>query len=223
MFNTPISAGAHTIEFSYSNDGSISEGFDAAWIDDLQIVMDCANANDVSQTECEALVALYDSAGGAGWIDQLGWLNDPNVCDWFGVSCDVSNNVTALSLGFNNLAGTIAPALGDLTNLTMLSLRDNQLTGIIPTQLSNLTLLTHLLLRANNLTGTIPSGVSNLSNLEVLHLNLNELTGSIPVEIGSMTTLVELFLYNNNLTGNIPPQLGNLANMTRFPIWPQPV
>ena len=37
-FKVPVTAGEHTLEWRYAKDASISEGYDAAWIDDFVIM-----------------------------------------------------------------------------------------------------------------------------------------------------------------------------------------
>ena len=58
-------------------------------------------------------------------------------------------NLTSLSLGGNDLSGSIPVELGDLTNLTGLSLSNNDLSGAIPVELGDLTNLTGLSLYNN--------------------------------------------------------------------------
>ncbi|MBM87009.1 MAG: hypothetical protein CMQ41_01390, partial [Gammaproteobacteria bacterium] len=42
----------------------------------------------VPQIERDALVALYNSTGGANWRDNTGWLGAAGTeCDWYGVTC----------------------------------------------------------------------------------------------------------------------------------------
>ncbi len=160
-----------------------------------------------------ALLALYNSAGGADWNSN--WdLNDP-VGDWSGV--DTANGrVVELELRNEDLNGTIPPELGNLTALERLELEENQLTGSIPPELGNLTNLQILYLYENQLTGSIPPELGNLTNLQELYLYDNELTGSIPPELGNLTNLQELYLYDNQLTGSIPPELGNLTALERL-------
>ena len=38
--------------------------------------------------ERAALLELYESTGGPGWLDNAGWNSSASVCDWYGVSCD---------------------------------------------------------------------------------------------------------------------------------------
>ena len=124
--------------------------------------------------------------------------------------------MTYLSLGWNNLTGSIPPEIGNLTNLTYLSLGWNNLTGSIPSEIGNLTNLTRLGLYINQLTGSIPSEIGNLTNLTRLYLDDNELTGEIPSEIGNLSNLERLYLDYNQLTGSIPLEIGNLTNLERL-------
>lgn len=97
-----------------------------------------------------ALVALYNSAGGAGWINTWPDL-DSDHCSadnpWYGVSCHPdTGRVFMLSLGTNNLQGQIPPELGSMSGLYYLWLNRNPISG------------------DGGLTGTIPAELSNLSN-----------------------------------------------------------
>ena len=154
--------------------------------------------------EREALIALYDAAGGESWSlltneEHLPWLGEPGTeCDWKGVYCSYSL-VTMISLGNSNLSGSIPPELGNLTILATLDLHDNQLTGSIPAELGNLTTLTGLDLSGNKLSGAIPSALGNLTSLENLLLNNNQLTGSIPPELGSLINLQRLHIVSRQM------------------------
>ncbi len=52
---------------------------------------DCTAVTGLSTPECQALVALYDSTNGAGWVNHNGWLTTYTPCDWFGVTCDAGH------------------------------------------------------------------------------------------------------------------------------------
>ena len=55
----------------------------------------CASASELSASERDALVALYNAVGGNGWTNNTGWLvGDP--CSWHGVTCNVNGSVTQL-------------------------------------------------------------------------------------------------------------------------------
>jgi len=173
---------------------------------------DCSTVTDVPKSECEALVALYESANGAGWTDNTNWLSTTTVGNWEGVMV-ADGYVSQILLYQNNLTGTIPAEMGNLTNLTRLWLAWNQLTGTIPAELGDLTNLENLRLTSNQLTGTIPAELGNLTNLQYLDLESNQLTGTIPAELGNLTNLPYLFLGSNQLSGTIPAELGNLTNL----------
>ncbi|MCC7355483.1 MAG: hypothetical protein IT330_17210, partial [Anaerolineae bacterium] len=97
-------------------------------------VFSCTSVSQIPQTECQALVALYNSTNGSGWRHNDDWLTTNTPCSWFGVTC-TGGHVTSLELSENKLKGSIPAQLGNLAQLTYLNLSDNQLSGIIPTQL----------------------------------------------------------------------------------------
>ncbi|MEN8218949.1 MAG: hypothetical protein ABFS56_21775 [Pseudomonadota bacterium] len=133
---------------------------------------DCATAIGIPQTECEALVALYNSTDGANWVDNTKWNVTNKPCNWYGLSCS-GGRVSELDLYSNQLSGSIPSQLGNLTQLTMLDLSDNELSGSIPTELGSLTNLMALELSDNQLTGSIPSQLGNLTSLNWLCLPTN--------------------------------------------------
>ena len=47
----------------------------------------CATQTQIPTTECDALVALYNSTNGAGWTNNTGWLQTDTPCSWYGVTC----------------------------------------------------------------------------------------------------------------------------------------
>ena len=72
----------------------------------------------ISETERNALIALYNSTNGAAWKQNTGWLEDPGTeCSWYGVTCDQNGNVTNIDLYNNQLSGSIPAELGNLMNL----------------------------------------------------------------------------------------------------------
>jgi len=172
----------------------------------------CAAVTQIPSTECEALVALYNSTNGANWWHNTGWKVTNTPCSWSRVTCS-GGHISWLFLYGNKLTGSIPTELGNLTHLTGLDLRSNKLTGSIPSELGNLTQLTELYLHSNKLTGSIPTELGNLTKLTELYLHSNKLTGSIPTELGNLTQLTALYLHNNKLCGEIPVELKNLSNI----------
>jgi len=172
----------------------------------------CAGVTEIPAIECNALVALYNSTNGNGWINKTGWLVTNTPCSWFGTTC-MSGKLTELNLGWNQLSGKMPPELGNLTNLISLTLNGNQLNGSIPAQLGNLINLTKLVLQINQLSGSIPPELGNLANLQYIYLDSNQLNGSIPLEFGNMKNLQYMYLRNNQFSGSIPSQFIGLTNL----------
>ena len=161
------------------------------------------------------LEAFYRATGGANWKDNLNWMTEAPLAEWYGVEVDSLGQVIGLGLSQNNLTGVIPTELGSLSSLVRLHLSGNSLRGSMPTELGNLRNLTHLWLDRNGLTGTIPARLGNLANMRSMNLNLNALTGEIPRTLGALPSLNELFLNNNRLTGQIPASFLRLA-LDRF-------
>ena len=91
----------------------------------------CATQQSVPRTECETLVELYHRTDGEHWLWRTGWLTDPNLCLWSGVSCD-GGHVSTLNLAANRLQGPLPRTLGALPMLSALALQNNSLSGPIP-------------------------------------------------------------------------------------------
>jgi len=172
----------------------------------------CANVTQVARTECDALVALYNSTDGVNWTNNTNWLQTNEPCSWYGVNC-VGGALTELLLGRNQLSGTIPAELGNLRSLRFLHLFDNRLGGAIPATLGNLTNLAELIANHNQLTGAIPAELGDLASLRSLFLNSNQISGAIPAALGDLATLEVLALNENQLSGRIPVALGNLGNL----------
>ncbi len=184
--------------------------------DSGSIVTDCNNtaATGVSTPDCNALLALYNSTGGANWSNKTKWNSNSSVSTWYGVSVNATTKrVERLQLPGNNLVGTLPAELGNLSALTYLFLNENTLSGTIPPQLGQLVELNYLLLNLNQLAGAIPPQLGSLAKLLALDLSENRLSGAIPQELGNLSQLQVLYLFNNRLSGAIPPQLGQLSNL----------
>ena len=90
-------------------------------------------------TEREALVALYEAAGGAAWANSTNWMSDKPLGEWYGVYTDGTGRVSGLDLRHNGLAGSLPAALSALKHLWGLAIHGNgSLTGRIPEELRSL-------------------------------------------------------------------------------------
>lgn len=192
----------------------------------------------IPETECVALIALYNSTNGPNWWIRTKWLTATDPCTWFRVVCSTAPaHVQSLRLDDNGLTGTLPSELGDLSELVTLDLASNEVSGPIPAELGELTRLQTLSMTSNQLTGSIPAelgdlgdlvtlqlggnllsgppptALGNLSQLQLMSLASNRLTGPIPTEFGGLSDLRRLLLHNNQFSGSIPGAVGDLANL----------
>lgn len=145
--------------------------------------------------------------------------SDPCLDGWFGVGCSEQGRVVALSLGSNQLTGTIPPDVGNLTQLRGLSLGSsdaaglspNYIIGRIPAEIASLYLLQTLALPSNLLTGPVPAAVAALTRLTRLDLSGNRLEGPLP-DLSGLTALAHLDLSRNRLAGPV----GSLAPLQQL-------
>ncbi len=121
----------------------------------------------------KALVALHTDAGGTSWTTSTNWTTDASLNDWYGITADSVDNVSAVKLANNRLSGTLTTLLADMTDLDTLDLADNQLTGAIPYGLNDLAKLRYLSLANNQLSGAIPVALADLSSLKTFSVGGN--------------------------------------------------
>jgi hypothetical protein len=193
-----------------------------------------------------ALASFFYSTKGQEWRNNEGWLSDADECTWYSRSsqpqCDGSGSYIRLSLGLNDLWGTIPAELALLKNLVEIDFSKASsvatLSSTIPSEIGMLEALEILILRGNDLNGTLISEIGNLGSLDNLDLSSNRLSGELPTEVGGltrlrlwnladnsiggpipstvglMTALQQVQLNNNELTGAIPAELGQLSLLT---------
>jgi len=116
----------------------------------------------VSVEERQALIDLYNSTDGDNWKNTLAndkpWLiNDPlsPVSDWYGISIS-GGKVSRLSLGKNNLNGTLPATLGDLSGLRFLVLNGNNLSGNLIPEIFLIPNILNISIGGNKFSGSIP-------------------------------------------------------------------
>jgi Leucine-rich repeat (LRR) protein len=132
-----------------------------------------ANAQAINTQDSLALVDLYNSTNGPGWINHTNWLTAAPVRDWFGVAV-TGSRVTSLQLINNRLSGPMPASLGSLIQLNYLNLH------------------------ANRLTGTIPASLGSLVNLYLIDLSINQLGGAVPFSLTNLPSNTFLYLDHNN-------------------------
>ncbi|XP_058191112.1 probable LRR receptor-like serine/threonine-protein kinase At3g47570 isoform X2 [Rhododendron vialii] len=146
---------------------------------------------------------------------------------------NLSIDLSILSLGGNQLHGSIPSGIGNLLNyfsghvpdtigrvhkLQQLILPINNFTKL-PSSLGNLSALNLLILGQNNIRGSIPLSLGNCQQLLALDLSHNNLYGSIPLEIMNLSSIsISFDLGYNSLTGSLPSEVGSLKNLANFDV-----
>ena len=67
-------------------------------------------------TDSLALVDLYNSTNGPGWVNNTNWLSGP-VFTWYGITV-TNGSVTYIFLQSNQLSGNLPASIGNLSQLT---------------------------------------------------------------------------------------------------------
>lgn len=116
-------------------------------------------ASDWKEYERDALVAFATSTQVWGWLTHRNWLTAAPTCDWEFVHCDSQGRVKLLSLGFNNLTGTLPSTIANLSRLQNLDLVFNHIEGTVPNIFGSLKHLLQLGLGANAFKGSVPSSI----------------------------------------------------------------
>jgi Leucine-rich repeat (LRR) protein len=140
--------------------------------DNDSTTFNCKSVTEIPKKECKALIALYNSTDGENWIDNTGWNVTNTPCSWYGVTCQ-GGHVTSLSLGDNNLKGSISAKLFKLKKLESLVLSDNDLNGTSLKKFNKLNKLETLSLNNCKLSGKLPNSLMKLNKLYELDLNDN--------------------------------------------------
>jgi len=122
-----------------------------------------------------ALVAFKAEISGHSGV-LASWNQSSSHCSWEGVTCSRRHRwrVVALDLSAQGLAGTISPAIGNLTFLRLLNLSINTLQGEIPPSIGSLRRLRGIDLSQNMLTGAIPSNISRCTSLRLMLISSNK-------------------------------------------------
>jgi len=124
------------------------------------------------------------------------------------------HKLTKLNLAENLFTGTLPEDIGRLSSLQLLDLSQNRFEGLIPQSLGNITQLSNLSLSNNFLDSSIPTSLGNLTQIVFLDLSSNMLRGQIPQEVLTIPSLTILLnLSTNALSGTILTQIGHLNNL----------
>ena len=160
-----------------------------------------------------ALLDLFESTGmySSQSNPYHNWFQkNVHTCSFTGVTCNEQGFVTDIRLDGKGLTGTVPNYIhnNSLHFLERLSLGNNDLTGTIPPSITSLTNLITLNLEQNSLDGTIPDLPTRLKHL---YLNGNNFHGNLPSSICWLKTLDISF--NNQLRGSLPSCLSHSINL----------
>ena len=172
----------------------------------------------VGGTDREALVALYNAAGGVGWTNRANWLSGAPIGDWYGVTTDAAGRVTSLNLGNNNLTGSLPPEMGSLTALSLLYLhRNSGLTGPVPAEMANLARLSRFYSFGTGL--CLPLGLGGWHDALTVTSPTSSCAGETPITMSPSfgTATVAGRCYTENVTRpvlTLPPAAGGNGALT---------
>ncbi|GKA73846.1 kinase-like domain-containing protein [Tanacetum coccineum] len=148
---------------------------------------------------------------------KLGWLvlYNCNLVGMLPISIgNLSDQISSLWLGYNQLFGSLPSSIGSLVGLTTLDLRANRFKGKIPTTIGKLQNLQLLTLFSNHFCGPIPDAFGNIPSslaecisLTMLYLRGNIFHGIIPFSLSSL----------RGLEGEVPVA-GVFANACAFSV-----
>jgi len=177
------------------------------------------DASSTCHPDEQALLDLYNGTNGDQWNNNDGWAStidgsNCDVCRWYGITCDQSNNIIEIDLSFNNLVGQIPASVGSITTLRKFDVFSNTLSGTMPNIWGGTLALEYLDLSANSFTGLIPRSIMNLPLLETVYLENNLLQDTLPRELGLLPSIDVLWLKNNQLTGCFPGTFVNICDIS---------
>lgn len=194
---------------------------DSQLSDKLTVVQEAWTDPDPQRT---ALVSIYESAGGAGWIKNDNWCSEKPLDQWYGVETDSEGCVTALHLGRNNLTGKIPGNISNLTKLENLDLSWNAIEQDINEfdTLSNTATLVSIDMSHNKLYGKVmPRNWYRLRQLERVNLASNRIQAyAFPSQwtkfFFTNDRMVEFILNDNQMTGSVPMAIQNHPEWNRL-------
>jgi len=148
-------------------------------------------ATRIPLVERDALIALYVSTGGDGWIRHDRWLGPAGTeCTWYGIVC-----------GRTVVGGQLGPL-----SVTDIDLQSNRLTGTIPNELALLDQLVRLRLEGNDLRRSLPQALRtkwDAGFLEVKPTLLLHDIDSVRLEATNPATLCSGFSVKVSVGGGV--------------------
>ena len=164
-----------------------------------------------------ALVALYNTNGGAAWTGYDTWLNGP-INTWEGVTIDsASQRVVNVNFKDMNLSGTLAQDIEDITEMGgKIEFRDDSLmTGELPAFLWRWTKLERFQLKFSGITSINTTGMENMVNLTEYNTEGNAIGGEIPGVVFTLPAMQKLYLHECEYDA-IPAEMTSSSGLDRL-------
>jgi Leucine-rich repeat (LRR) protein len=175
--------------------------------------------------ERQQLITLYDNLNGDNWFNNSKWKSEEeHHCNWYGISCNEEQIVSALDLGSNNLVGDFFNVgdygngneiISTLSQITSLQLSDNKLYGrVYYIDLYASRSLQYIDLSGNDFSGELHVLLS--PSLQYLNVSRNSFTylGGYPKYKGSYQTIHIIDISYNDIEAvasdvltDLPPNL----------------
>lgn len=174
--------------------------------------------------EREALIALYNAAGGKDWINQDNWCSDKPVSEWTGVEVNEIGMVIALYGSGNSYNGYIPKEIANLKYLRNLAIGGGGKLDVEESfkSISTLSNLRSLSIDYTPLDMDISTiDFSALKNLEHFSAIRSQLYGKLPESMKQLTKIREICISDNRNVkedGNYYGIDGEIASF--FPYWP---
>jgi hypothetical protein len=169
---------------------------------------------DVPKDESDALIRFYKSGNGDNWNDNTGWLTDPVVGNWAGITVE-NGHVTGIFLINDVNVTTDIKHLKPLIKLHVIQLYGTGCYG-------DLSLITHFneieRIHFGNLYGVHGDiiALKDKGQLQELFLNNTSVTGDI-INLNSVNSLQVINFFNTNISGCIN-DIFNVSNITLFSV-----
>ncbi|CAB9499052.1 Leucine Rich Repeat [Seminavis robusta] len=138
------------------------------------------------------------------------WLDKNDLVGILPEELYMLTSLQTLSLGYNQLEGSLGSHIGQLADLEGMAIFD-QPPGGIPSEIGLLTKLRGLLLTNSNHQGPLPAELWQLRNLEQLVLTDHaQMRGTISTEVGMLSKLNWFVIDNSDISGTLPTELGQI-------------
>lgn len=185
--------------------------------------LDLDNEIETAKTkEREALVALYNAAGGKDWINQDNWCSDKPVSEWAGVEVNEVGMVVSLYASGNSYVGFIPKEIANLRYLRNLAISGKLDAEESFKNINTLSSLRYLSISYTPWNMDISKiDFSALKNLESFSAINSQLYGKLPESMKQLTKIREICISDNrNMKedGSYYGIDGEIASF--FPYWP---